>query len=479
VSGTKILEVTERITAFLVGKAEAWIVGGCVRDLLLGKDPCDLDLVVSGTEGLVRELALELKAALVLLSGPFAMYRLVLPRESGDFYVDIELVKDSDIIANLGRRDFTVDAMALPLTGQRIRMEELIDPWGGRADLQARVIRAVSPGVFKDDPVRALRAYRLAGDLGFAIDHATLCYLKTMKRKFETVAGERIWREFRAILALKRASGILKDMEDQASMLSSLIPELAPLKAVGRGRKHVLNAWDHTVLALEMLEEILEPREQGRFARASRLYRTAARGAAHDWTPALKLGMLLHDAGKPLVTGSRDEGPEFPGHEKAGLDIAKAVGERWRLPGWERMVVEHVVGGHMHPLYLYLDKESSLRARRRFAHKHGEYAPLILISSLADVSATRMAAGEESEREAYEEFVCDFLQFIITEGHEWQKLPRYIDGEKVMKILGIGPSPEVGRVLKLVAEKEIKGEITKEREAEDFVRMHYEKGSPV
>ncbi len=164
-----------------------------------------------------------------------------------------------------------------------------------------------------------------------------------------------------------------------------------------------------------------------------------------------------------------EEGAGPSGQEKTGLDIARAVFERWNLAVWERRIVESVVDGYMRPYYLFLNNGESACAKRRFVNKYGDRAAFILVSSLAYVTAVKMACGDV-EQQPYEEFVCDFLHFLITEGNRWYRLPRYIDGEKVMMILGIGPSPEVGKVLKVVAEKEIEGEIESEEEAEAFVR---------
>ncbi len=460
----------KKVGAFLAGRAEAWLVGGCVRDCILGKTPADIDLVLAGSEQLVRELADHLNAVLVQLSGPFNMYRLVLPGKERSFCLDLELIVDGDILSNLGRRDFSIDAMAIPLRQEGIKINELLDRYGGRLDLERMLIRAVKPSVFEDDSVRGLRAFRLACWLGFEIEPQTLSYIKAMKGGFGDTAGERIWREFRAILAYKKAAAVLQEMEARAGLVSALIPGLALLKRMGQGKWHVLDAWDHTMLALESLEDVLEAKENSNLYKVRELYEAAISGFPQDITPALKLGVLLHDSGKPLVSASGEDGPEFAGHEKAGLSVARKLCERWRLPAWEREIVEAVVGGHMHPLYLYLNKERTLSAKRRFVNKKGRYAPVILVCSLADVMATRAAAGDEDGALAYKEFITEFLEFFVAEGTTWLKLPRFIDGNKVMKILGIGPSPLVGKVLRLLAEKEMSGEIVNEEQAEAYLR---------
>ena len=147
--------------------APTWIVGGAVRDRLLGRDTTDLDLALAGDpEPAARAIARAVARPAFELSGAFGAWRVVARGHS--WHVDVVRLRDDDIDIDLAARDFTVNAMAEPLAGG-----ELIDPHGGRADLEARRLRMVSAAALADDPLRTLRAARLATELELAIDPET------------------------------------------------------------------------------------------------------------------------------------------------------------------------------------------------------------------------------------------------------------------------------------------------------------------
>jgi len=458
------------IASFMAGRAPVWLVGGAVRDYMMGRIPADIDLVVVGEQALAPVLAGLLGASLVQLSAPHGLYRLVCTEKDQPTHVDVEFIDSADIAANLGRRDFTVDAMALPLKPYGLNKEELVDPYRGMTDLEKRLIRAVNSSVFEDDPVRALRAFRLASALNFEINTTTLEQMKLMRRSFEDVAGERVWIEFSAILTMDVATRVLRKMEVEAGLVTRLIPELALLKGLGQGKWHVLDAWDHTMLALEWLERILCSARDDELHGVRLIYDKAILEWPKCVTPALKLGLLMHDVGKPTAAAVAGRECSFPGHEREGPLVAKRLCERWRLPGWERDIVLAIVEGHMHPLYLYQEGNFTPKPVRRFFNRRGRYVPFLLLGSLADVVATRTAAGNSHEAALYRQFITGLLEMFVNEGAVWKKLPRFLNGNEVMKILEIKPSPLVGQVLAAITEAEIAGEITSKEEAETFVR---------
>lgn len=398
----------------------AWLVGGTVRDRLLGKVPSDIDLVIKAEEGMIDELASFLKGVKV----DFAkgeMVRLVVGKGENKFNIDVELLGEEDIIDNLRKRDFTINALALPLDNR----DKILDPAGGREDLERRIIRAVKREVFLQDPVRILRAFRLALNLGFGIEEKTKRWLKESISgvDWKRVAGERLWKELGDILSFPNSATTLKDMEEEAGVLSSLLQ---------------VSCYELELELITALERLIQDEV------IEELYKKAVR--EKDIVPAFKLGVLL--------SGVRDR------------YIAERICCFLRLSNRERDLVLGIIRW---------DRDSLPRgimgtiAKRRFIYKNKEYAPLLFLFASARLIVRKKVDFGESRS-----YTADFLRFYIEEGSFWFKLPHYIDGKEVMAILNLKPSPRVGEVLQRVAEAEIEGRITNKEEARRFVeRLQY------
>lgn len=182
----------EDVAAVLAGE-DAWVVGGAVRDELLGRSVFDLDVACNDPERAARALIARGGDAVYPLSSEFGTWRVVLDRSRT---VDFARIRGESIDADLAARDFTVNAMAMPLAGG-----ELLDPFGGRYDLERKTLRPVSDRVFDDDPVRLLRAVRLEGVLGFRLDPAAEELVRAKADLVDRPAGERIFEELRQLSA--------------------------------------------------------------------------------------------------------------------------------------------------------------------------------------------------------------------------------------------------------------------------------------
>jgi len=489
-----------------------YIVGGWLRDQLLGRSPGDIDLLV---EVLAKPkpnwqvIADRLNGKLVILDEERGLYRLIVSTLEGKIQVDIDMVTDGSLTANLKRRDFSINAMAIPLVTYlrgEINEHKVIDPVGGLADLKAGLIRVCKPDAIVDDPLRSLRAFRLAAKLGFNIEPRTIEIIRHYSRLVTGCAGERVWDELSAILELE-AAPMVRQLDKEVGLLAQILPEIKPLKGLAQGGHHVEDAWEHSLRTLEQFEIFWSSEEMGDVSLYSRIQneifvkRTENNQGTVNETndgmlltgvlinkisdyfndritrlrnrlPVFKLACLLHDVGKQFTFRYAGQGKyTFYGHHQAGIPIARAVADRLKISGREKDVLVALVGGHMDPMFLYQVAPPSPLAVRRFYQRAAQEVPGLLLLSLADFRSSRLTAGREEEARAYTAFIQDLLQKYYDEQDVMFHPPRLLNGHEVCALLGIKPSPLVRQVLELLTDAQVEGKIKTKAEAEDFVRQ--------
>lgn len=402
-----------------------FLVGGAVRDALLGVVPTDFDWVVPDP----RRSALALADAAG--GSPFEMdaerrhWRVAL---AGGVLHDFAPLRAgaADIVADLELRDLTINAMALSESG------DLLDPVGGQADLASGVVRMTSRAALAADPVRPLRAVRFAANLEFRVEDVTLSAVaENARAQAEGVndlpAFERVGAELSAVMAGPRAAQGMKLLGD-LRMLEVFLPELEACRGVGQGRGfHHLNVLDHS---LEALNQLLH--------------------GFPDADAALRWGTLLHDVGKAATVGRGAFGRvTFYGHDKVGAQLAARALRRVRL---ESSLVERAAGlvrYHMLPL------PRGERAARRFVHRRRELLPDLLKLMIADREAARGPLSTAAGRNAYRVALGQVLG-LMSEGPPAAPL---LSGNEVMGLLGLEPGPRVGEALALVAEARALGDV--------------------
>ena len=313
-------EVLER------GGIEAWIVGGTIRDALTGRPLHDLDLAIDrDAEGPARALADAVRGPVFVLSEAFGAWRVVDRRRGVTF--DLTPLHGADIGADLAQRELTLNAMALPLGGG-----ELLDPFGGRADLEAGVLRLVSEAALERDPLRTLRVARFAAELGFEADPVAEEAVSRHASRVTEAAAERIWAELRHLVC---ADGVLEGLAlaERTGVLAEVLPEVSALHSVEQSQYHHLDVYDHTVEVLARLLEL--ERDLGAVFGdlAGPMEDVLGVGLADELTrgQALRFSALLHDVGKPATRGERPDGRvTFIGHDETGDEIVRAVCRRLR-----------------------------------------------------------------------------------------------------------------------------------------------------
>lgn len=480
-----VLLLLDNINRFLTAKGvRAYLVGGMVRDMLLGRDTADIDIAVSG-DGLetARDAADALGGRYVPLDAANGTGRVVLienTKEPDRREIDFTTLQ-GEIKDDLARRDFTVDAMAVALekiAGLTLDDDIIIDPFDGRRDLEKRIIRAVSDTVFQEDAARLVRAVRLAAELGFTLDPGTEALMRRYRDLVTGVAGERVREELLRVLATSRGGRMLAHL-GELGILTALIPELAPARGVSQPKVHVWDVYEHslkTVTALEFLLREGDWEHAGEDALAPVPWTEELRhgfdaAVSHGSThrSLLKLAALLHDIAKPQTrTIEADGRARFLGHPQEGAATAAAVMERLRFSSREIKLVEMMVRQHLRPTQLSQQGLPTRRAIYRYFRDTGEAAADILFLSLADHLATRGKSLDAVEWQGH----AGLVAYILNSRSEDESLsvpPKLVDGRDIMAAFNLEPGPGIGRLLETLREAQAAGEVTDRRQALEYI----------
>ena len=439
---------------------EAWIVGGAVRDHLLGRATTDLDLAVpDDPRDAAKAVARATGGAPFRLSGAFGAWRVVAPDHS--WHVDLVILRDCDIRADLAARDFTVNAMAAPLAGG-----ELLDPHGGRADLEARRLRIVSPQALADDPLRTLRAVRLAVDLDLTIEPGTAAAIGREAPGLERVAAERIFGELKQVIRSPAVRTGLQLM-DAHGITAQVLPELLALRGIEQNVFHHLDVYDHTLEVLDQVAAIeRDPLAAGFGEHAEAVAALLAEPLADELTrgDAMRIAALLHDAAKPWTRTERpDGGFGFPGHDREGAQLARDVLRRLRASG---TLAEHVAALCLHHLRLgFLVHERPLDPRTiwRYLRATEPQSADITVFTVADRLATRGKNAEPAIR-AHTALAREVLGPALARRAEGARAP-LLRGDELARELGLRPGRELGELLAQLEEDRFAGAIETREDA--------------
>jgi poly(A) polymerase len=442
----------------------AWLVGGAPRDRALGRDTFDLDVILDASPApAARAIARAAGgAACFELSEDFSGWRIVARDRS--WQVDVQAMRGGSLAADLSLRDFTVDAIAEPVAGG----EPIYDPLGGLADIAARRLRMASPRAFADDPLRVLRLVRLALDLGFDPDPDTARVASLAAGELRRISGERVFMELRRILASPRALDGLALM-DSLGITAAVLPELDALRGVEQSRFHHRDVHGHT---LEVLERVISLQADpaavlGEDELAAPVAVLLAEPLADELTrgEALRWGALLHDAAKPLTSGTRpDGGVTFLGHDARGAELARSVLERLRASERLRAHVAALVRHHLRLGFL-VHEPQPLPRRAVFAYLQAT-APVEVDVTLLSV-ADRLATCGERASESIDAHMR-LARVMLADALRWRATgppaPLY-RGDDLAAALDIPTGPRLGEILRELAAAQYAGEIATPEQA--------------
>lgn len=400
----------------------AYVVGGSLRDVLLGRDPTDWDIATSALPGETVELFAPVAVyenafgtvAVRAGGGEYQVTTFRTDHDYADFRRPHRVEFGASLDVDLARRDFTANAIAWgagPGEGPR-----LVDPFGGVADVRRRLLRAVGDPAarFEEDALRMIRAVRLAATLGFAIEAATLAAIGERAPLVAHLSGERIAAELGKLLMAPRPSAGLRLLES-TGLLRHVSPELAAQRGVPQNKVEGEDLWDHT---LRCVDEA-------------------------DANPIVRLAALLHDIGKPETQGDG----HFRGHETVGAERATALLERLHEP---RRVVDRVTHLVRHHMFRYEPNWTDAAVRRFIAKATPEAVDELFALREADNAGSGLARTADGLDE-----LRSRVRAELERGPILDRSALRIDGDDLIGELGMAPGPRLGRVLDELLERVI------------------------
>jgi len=434
-------EIKEAIEKLQKEGWEAYIVGGCVRDLLLKRKPSDWDIATNANpkeiENLFPRSFLDNRfgtVTVVTKSKEPSLEKIeITPYRIEGEYKDKrrpeEVSWTESIKEDLKRRDFTINALALSIKDGK---KEVLDLHKGREDLKKKIIRAVGDPKERigEDALRMMRAVRLSVVLGFKIEEATLEAIKENSKGIESISKERIRDELIKIIMSKRAvKGI--ELLRETGLLKRIIPELLEGFKVSQNKHHIYDCYEHSLNSLEY-------------------------AIKEGYDLPVRLAALFHDIGKPRVKEGKGEEATFYNHEVVGAEMTKKIMERLKFPKKEVKKVTTLVRYH---LFYYNVGEVSESSVRRLLRKVGK-------ENIDDLIKVRKADRIGSGVPKAEPYRLRHLQYLL------EKVSRdpistgmlKIDGRDIMKELNISPGRKIGMILNILLREVIKDPEKNERE---------------
>jgi poly(A) polymerase len=450
------------------------VAGGAVKDCLLGLSVSDVDIVFPPeAAGIASRFAERTGATRIALreGDPDKMTERVVVRAVDKTLVfDFTALRGRGIEGDLAGRDFTLTAMALPLDAfKNGDLSRLIDPFGGRTAIRDKEIRVLSDESFRQDPLRILRAFRLAAELGFSIEGETLTKATRDRALLRSVSGERIRDEIFRIFGVNPCHPFIESL-DRQGILEIVFPEILAMRGVEQGGYHALDVWSHSLRALREAELILDRTDEAfRPFTGFAAYLSSGFVNGRSRSSLVKLAVLFHDSGKPRKASRDGEGQtHFYGHAAEGGLIVKGLAERLRLARAESEFLASLVVHHMHLIHLTAQASRSKRSVLRFFRKSGEDYRSQFVLFLADTKATigpRMTAERMRQ-------ICAAMNEMLAlyEGEIGPRLqmPPLISGLDLMERFGLEAGPVIGELLDQVEEARLEGRLEGREEALEY-----------
>ena len=454
--------ILKTITPFFKEQAEScYIVGGFLRDCLLNRESCDVDIVVpqNTAESTAKRLADFINGYFVELDNVNNIYRVVF--EDKINYVDIADCTGSCIKEDLKRRDFTINAIAYDLKKQK-----LIDINSGLEDLKKGIIREISEFNITNDPIRILRAFRFQSELGFNFSDELKTIIKKHCLLIKNPAKERVNTELIKLFDGKYADGTLTDMEN-FGILEQVFPFVKDLKKVPPNSHHHLGLLEHSI---ETVKQVQLYYENAVADVKSHLDETLFAG--HKRIAYLKLGAFLHDTGKPSVwtIDTQTGRHRFIMHDSEGAKIIEPYLKDLKFSKKQISYLQKIIKNHIYPAGVVTSDETSEKAYLRFYRKMGDET----IDLIAIAYADRMSAlGPEITQEMINKNINGLdklLNGYLKQKTELKPLPKLLDGKEIMQILNIPQSKELGKIIEKLKEAQISSDVITKEDAINFIK---------
>jgi len=481
-----------RIAEIVPGDTSVYLIGGAVRDALLGRISYDLDFALPpGALKIARQVADQLGGAYYPLDSERDTARVILLKQDGNRTIlDFaglrgSITKSTTLDNDLRARDFTINAMAIDLR----QPDKLLDPLGGLADLRAKKIRSCSPKAMEDDPLRVLRGVRQAAAFGFQIEAETRQFMRKAVPGLERISPERLRDELFKILGGKQPAGSVRAL-DMLGTFPYLLPELPALKGIQQSPPHVADVWEHTINVVAALDDVLaalapqydQTRANnlamgeivlrlGRFREPLDKHIQENINLDRPLRPLLFLAALYHDIDKPTVQNQDADGRiRFFEHDSLGAITAAARAQALHLSNAEIERLKLIVLHHMRPFHLAQDPPPTRRAIYRFFRDTDQAGIDICLLSLADFLGTYGPTLPQTGWANCINVIRSLLENWFGNPRETVSPPHLIDGNELMQALSLQSGPMIGRLLEAIREAQAVGEISDKEQALAFAR---------
>jgi putative nucleotidyltransferase with HDIG domain len=492
--------ILDSVRAALPEDFAVYLVGGAVRDALIGATIHDLDFAMEGEAiKTARQIANKLSADFYPLDTERDTGRVIVTNEDGSRTImDFATFRGADPATGSGRnletdiqgRDFTLNAIALNLKDNTIH-----DPLGGAVDLREKRLRACSPSAFADDPVRIMRGIRLAANFGFSIMPETRKAMKEAASLLGNISAERMRDELFRILDGRQPATCVRAL-DLLGALDKVLPELSSLKGVEQTAPHVHDVWEHTLAVVSALESVfaaLSPTynpetasdllngsmvlQIGRYR--DQIGKSLATPLTGDRSlrSLLMLAALYHDVAKPLTKKADEEGQlRFWDHDQQGAEIAANRARTLAMSNDEVTRLETIIRNHMRILFhtnrlVREEKRPSRRAIYRFFRDTGPAGVDVCLLTLADMRATYEQTLPQDEWKAVLDVVRVMLENWFEKPAESIAPMPLVNGDDLMRELNLQPGKTIGALLDAIREAQATGEVTIREEALELARM--------
>lgn len=460
-------QITERIKADQIltdissaFDNEIYLVGGAVRDFLMGKETFDRDLIVTDEDAkaFAQKLAAYFEAVFVPLDDVNKIYRVVLPDKIN--IIDVTNPLEGSLNKDLMRRDLTINAVAV-----NIKTFEVIDLCGGISDIQNKCINYINEQNFEDDPLRLLRVYRFQSVLGFELSPETINAVCRYVKLIHKPAVERINHELVLLFGGKYADKALLNM-NKTWLLEEIFPVVEELKQVPPNTHHHLDLFHHSVETVKQIQELYDNSSDEVKKHLDKTDFGGAPRLAH-----LKLSAFLHDIGKfSTWTVEEETGRHrFIKHDDAGAKMSVPLLKKMNFSNKQIEYVSAMIRNHIYPSQVMAAPEINDKIMMRFIRRMEDNSIDIILLAQADRLSARGEAITDDIVEKNIASLNSLLNFYLNVKDTLEPLPKLLDGKEVMKILNIKPSPKLGKVIEALREAQMSGDVVTKEQAIDFI----------
>ena len=445
---------------------EGYLVGGSVRDFLMGKgvnNIKDRDIAIKDAEKFARKLAEQFDATFITLDGENKIFRLVLKDKEN--YLDIAEMCGESIEDDLKRRDFTINAIAYDL-----KDENFIDITGGIEDIKNLVIRGIREENFIDDPLRILRAYRFMAVTGFGINEELEKFLIEHKSLLSSPAKERIHDEIMKLFGGKYTSETLLKMLDD-EILELIFPCVKEIKKIPSNSHHHLDLIHHVIETVRQIELLYQKTDAEIKEHLNKIDFGGYPRINH-----LKLAGFLHDIGKPSTWTIEESGRHrFIKHDLVGSKMVVPMLKELKFSNKQIEYISEMIRQHIYPSSVISSPNPDKKIMMRYIRKMGENVLDNIILAKADRMSAQGPAVTKEMTEANINGLNKLLDFYLEIKPTLKPLPKLLDGHEIMQILGISQSPELGKIINELHEAQLNEEVNSKEEAIEFIKKYNSK----